>query len=144
MLLGTQRVNELGHLEIGGCDAVRLAEEFGTPLYVMDEETVRLNCRRYKAAFEKRYPRNIICYAGKAFLTTAFCRIIEEEGLNLDVASHGELYTALRAGFPPDRINLHGNNKSREELEMAVRSRIGHVVVDNTLEIQMLGAIVRE
>ncbi len=144
MLLGTQRVNAKGHLEIGGCDVTRLAAEFGTPLYVMDEALIRRNCREFRAAFESRYPRNAVCYAGKAFLTTAFCRIIQEEGLNLDVASLGELYTALRAGFPPERINLHGNNKSREELEMAVRSRIGHVVVDNLLEIQMLAAVTRE
>src|SRR6185369_5004109 len=109
MLLGTQEVNASGHLEIGGCDTVRLAAEFGTPLYVMDEELVRSNCRAYKAAFESRYPRNTFCYAGKAFLTTAFAKIVEEEGLNLDVASLGELYVALKAGFPSDRINLHGN-----------------------------------
>jgi diaminopimelate decarboxylase len=138
MLLGTQRVNELGHLEIGGCDAVRLAQEFGTPLYVMDEDTVRTNSRRYKEAFEKRYPKNVICYAGKAFLTTAFCKIIEEEQLNLDVASLGELYCALQAGFPRERINLHGNNKSRAELDMALESGIGHIVVDSLLEVEKL------
>lgn len=144
MLLGTQRINQAGHLEIGGCDVTRLAAEFGTPLYVMDEALIRENCRAYRAAFEKRYPKNVICYAGKAFLTTAMCRIVEEEGLSLDVAALGELYTALRAGFPPTRINLHGNNKSRDELEMAVRRRVGHVVVDNFLEIEMLAAVTRE
>lgn len=144
MLLGTQRINEAGHLEIGGCDVTRLAAEFGTPLYIMDEALIRANCRAYRAAFEKRYPKNTICFAGKAFLTTAMCRIVEEEGLNLDVAALGELYVALQARFPRKRINLHGNNKSREELEMAVENRIGHVVVDNFLEIQMLAAITRE
>jgi diaminopimelate decarboxylase len=144
MLLGTQRVNELGHLEIGGCDAVRLAEEFGTPLYVMDEETVRANCRRYKAAFENRYPRNVICYAGKAFLTTAFCKIIEEEGLNLDVASLGELYCALQAGFPRERINLHGNNKSRAEIDMALENGVGHIVVDSLIEVEKLAEATNE
>jgi diaminopimelate decarboxylase len=144
MLLGTQCINHAGHLEVGGCDVTRLAAEFGTPLYVMDEELIRENCRAYRAAFEARYPKNTICYASKAFLTTAICRVIEEEGLNLDVASLGELYTALRAKFPKKRINLHGNNKSREELEMAVNSRIGHIVVDNFLEIQMLAAVTRE
>jgi len=143
MLLGTQRINAQGHLEIGNCDVTRLAAEFGTPLYVMDEALIRHNCRAYRAAFESRYPRNVICYAGKAFLTTAMCRIIEEEGLNLDVAALGELYTALQAGFPPARINLHGNNKSREELEMAVRAGIGHIVLDNFLEIQMLAEVAR-
>jgi diaminopimelate decarboxylase len=141
MLLGTQRINEQGHLEVGGCDTVRLAAEFGTPLYVMDEALIRQNCRDYRTAFERRYPRNVICYASKAFLTKAFCAIVEEEGLNLDVASLGELYTALSAGFPPERINLHGNNKSREELETAVRARVGHVVIDHLQEIDQLAAV---
>jgi diaminopimelate decarboxylase len=144
MLLGTQRINGAGHLEIGGCDVTRLAAEFGTPLYVMDEALIRRNCREYRAAFERRYPKNVICYAGKAFLTTAMCRIVEEEGLNLDVASLGELYTALHAGFPPRRINLHGNNKSREELELAVSRHVGHVVIDSLLEIQTLATVTRE
>jgi len=141
MLLGTQRINESGNLEIGGCDATRLAAEFGTPLYVMDEDQVRRNCREYRIAFESRYPNTSLCYAGKAFLTLAFCRVIEEEGLNLDVASLGELYLALEAGFPVDRISLHGNNKSREELEMAVKSGIGHIIVDNFREIGMLDSV---
>lgn len=140
MLLGTQTVNAQGHLEIGGCDATRLAAEFGTPLYVVDEALVRANCRGYRAAFEKRYPHNRVCYASKAFLTPALCRIIEQEGLDLDVAAGGELYTALRAGFPSRRIHFHGNNKSIEEIEMAVARRVGDVIVDNTLEIERLGA----
>jgi len=144
MLLGTQRINEIGNLEIGGCDATRLAAEFGTPLYVMDESLIRENCRVYKAAFESRYPRNVVCFASKAFLTLAMCRIIEDEGLHLDVASLGELYVALQAGFPPERINLHGNNKSREELATALRTGIGHIVIDNFLEIQMLSVLTRE
>ena len=97
----------------------------------MDEALIRGNCRRYRAAFDARYPRNAVCFAGKSFLTMAMCRIIDEEGLCLDVASQGELYVALRSGFPARRINLHGNNKSREELEMAVARRVGHVVIDN-------------
>lgn len=144
MLLGTQEINAAGNLEIGGCDVTRLAAEFGTPLYVMDEALIRENCRAYRAAFESRYPKNVICYASKAFLTMAICRIIDEEGLNIDVASLGELHVALRSGFPKKRINLHGNNKSREELEMAVKSRIGHVVIDNLQEIENLAAVCRE
>src|ERR1051325_8970574 len=116
MLLGTQQVNPLGHLEIGGCDTTRLAAEFGTPLYVMDEALIRENCRAYRHAFESRYPRNTICYASKAFQTSAICRIVEQEGLNIDVASLGELYVVLRTGFPRERINLHGNFKGRAEL----------------------------
>lgn len=138
MLLGTQTINAQGHLEIGGCDATRLAAEFGTPLYVIDEALIRANCRGYRAAFEKRYPRNTVCYASKAFLTPALCRIMEEEGLDLDVAAGGELYTALRAGFPARRIHFHGNNKSLEEIEMAVARRVGEVIVDNMLEIERL------
>src|SRR5579872_329818 len=143
MLLGTQRINAEGHLEVGGCDAVRLAREFGTPLYVMDEAAIRANCRAYKAAFEKRYPRNEIYYASKAFLTFAMAAIVAEEGLSMDVASLGELHVALEAGFPARRLALHGNNKSREELERAVAAKIGHIVVDNLFEIEMLADVVR-
>ncbi len=143
MLLGTQQIGPDGHLEIGGCDTVRLAHEFGTPLYVIDEALVRKNCRRYKAAFAARYPHNEIYYAGKAFLTSAMAAIIAEEGLALDVASLGELYVALQAGFPAQRLALHGNNKSADELEMAVDARVGHIVVDNFYELDMLAEIVR-
>jgi len=144
MLLGTQRINAEGHLEIGGCDTVRLAAEFGTPLYVMDEAAIRANCRQYRAAFAARYPRNEIYYASKAFLTSAICGLIAQEGLSMDVASLGELYVALQAGFPAERLALHGNNKSRSELELAVQNRIGHIVVDNFYELEMLGQVVRD
>ena len=110
----------------------------------MDEAAIRANCRNYKAAFDALYPSNEICYASKAFLTMAMARLIAQEGLSMDVASLGELYTALKAGFPAERLSLHGNNKSREELELAVTSGIGHVIVDNFHEIEMLGEIVRE
>ncbi len=138
MLLGSQRINEHGHLEIGGCDTLDLVHQFGTPLYVMDESAIRDACRRYRAAFESRYQRNVIHYAGKAFLCLAMCRIIEQEGLGLDVAALGELHTAIEAGFPMSRVNLHGNNKSREELELAVRHRVGHITIDNEREIETL------
>ena len=143
MLLGTQQVNAQGHLEIGGCDTTQIAAEFGTPLYVMDEAAIRANCRDYKAAFASRYPSNEICYASKAFLTMAMARLIAQEGLSMDVASLGELYTALKAGFPVERLSLHGNNKSHEELELAVENGIGHVVLDNFDEIARLGRIVQ-
>lgn len=138
MLLGTQRINERGHLEIGGCDTVDLARRFGTPLYVMDETAIREACRAYRRAFEERYPRNLIHYAGKAFLCMAMCRVAYQEGLGLDVASGGELLTALRASFPPERINLHGNNKSEEELMLALRAGVGHITLDNFEEIDAL------
>ena len=144
MLLGTQRVNEKGHLEVGGCDTVALAKEFGTPLYVMDEQTVRSNCRGYKAAFASRYPKNHISYASKAFLNQSVCKVIEQESFNLDVASAGELYTAIKADFPMDRTLLHGNNKSLDELRMAVEAGVGRVVVDNVQELRQLATIAQE
>ncbi len=138
MLLGTQRVNARGHLEIGGCDAVELAETFGTPLYVMDEQAIRDNCRRYKAAFAARYPKNEISFASKAFLNMAICGLMAQEGVGLDVASAGELYTAIRAKFPVERLLLHGNNKSVQELQMALDYGVGRVVVDNFQELRAL------
>jgi diaminopimelate decarboxylase len=138
MLLGTQRVNRDGHLEIGGCDVTELAAEFGTPLYVMDEAAIRQNCRSYLKAFRDRYPKVEVSYASKAFLCLAMCPIIEEEGLNLDVASGGELYTALQGGFPRERIALHGNNKSADELQMAIDACVGRIVVDNFYELELL------
>lgn len=145
MLLGTQRVNDAGHLEIGGCDTVDLARRFGTPLYVVDEAFLRENCRRYRAAFETRYPgQSEVSYAGKAFLVTAMARLIEEEGLSLDVASGGELYTALRARFPAERILLHGNNKSDDELRLALDAGVGRIVVDNFFELRRLQNLAEE
>lgn len=144
LLLGTQRVNEAGHLEIGGVDAVQLAVDFGTPLYVMDEVALRTRCREYLAAFRSRYPRVEVSFAGKAFLCSGICPVIRQEGLRLDVASGGELYTALKAGFPADRISLHGNNKSLEELEMALNAGVGHIIVDNFLELGRLAEMTRE
>ena len=143
MLLGSQRVNARGHLEIGGCDTTDLAREFGTPLYVMDEGQIRDNCRRYKAAFDARYPKNDVSFASKAFLNMAICKVIEQEGLSLDVASAGELYTAIQADFPPERILLHGNNKSLRELEMALEYGVGRVVVDNLPELRQLAALAK-
>ncbi len=140
MLLGSQRINAQGHLEIAGCDTLDLAREFGTPLYVMDEGIIRDNCRRYKAAFAERYPKNDISFASKAFLNTAICKVIQSEGLSLDVASAGELYTAVKADFPMDRVLLHGNNKSDAELQMALDYGIGHVVVDSLPELRRLSA----
>jgi diaminopimelate decarboxylase len=143
MLLGTQRVNARGHLEIGGCDAVELAHQFGTPLYVMDEQAIRENCRRYKAAFEARYPKNDISFASKAYLNLAICKLVQQEGVGLDVASAGELYTAIRADFPAEHILFHGNNKSEAELAMALDYGVGRVVVDNFLELRQLAALAK-
>lgn len=129
------KVNEEGRLLVGGLDAVRLAHEHGTPLYVFDEAVIRGRCREFRAAMGDA---GDVAYAGKAFLCQAIVRIIDEEGLSLDVVSGGELYTALQAGFPADRIVLHGNNKSDEELRAALEAGVGRVVVDNFHEIDRL------
>lgn len=144
MLLGTQKVNAAGHLEIGSCDTIDLAREFGTPLYVMDEAAVRANCRAFRSAFAEAWRDCEVTYAGKAFLPMAMCRLIDEEGLGLDVASAGELYTALKASFPADRISVHGNNKSAEELRMAVDAGVVRIVVDNLMELELLRGIARK
>lgn len=141
MMLGTQRINAAGHLEIGCVDTVELAREFGTPLYVMDEAAIRKNARDFQAAFRARYPRVKVSFAGKAFLCKGICKLIEQEGLSLDVASGGELYTALQAGFPAEKITVHGNNKSDEELQMALDAQVGHIVIDNFYEIDRLTAM---
>lgn len=132
-------VNEKGNLTIGGCDTIDLAREFGTPLYVMDEKTIRDNCRAFKNAIEKHYNgHGRVIYAGKAFTCKEMCRIVNEEGLGLDVVSAGEIYTALKAGFPAERMYFHGNNKSSEELEFAIENLVGRVVVDNLTELNYL------
>lgn len=123
---------------------MELAARFGTPLYVLDEEFIRQRMREYLTAFQSRYPRVAIAFAGKAFLTLAMARIVEQEGLHLDVASEGELYTALKAEFPVERIVFHGNNKSARELEMALDAGVGLIVVDNLLEIDRLVKLTAE
>lgn len=143
-LHGTQVMNQQGHLEIGGCDTVELASQFGTPLYIMDEAHIREICRQYHSSFVKGMENTEVVYASKAFLTLAMCRIIEEEGLGLDVVSGGELYTALQAEFTPKNIYFHGNNKSREELSMALNAEVGRIVVDNFYEMSLLNDLARE
>lgn len=143
-LLGTQQINEAGHLEIGGCDTIELAATYGTPLIVMDEAHIRGQMRAMKAAFEQQGVNTHITYASKAFPCLAIARIAAQEGLWIDVASAGELLTALRANFPVERIIFHGNNKSADELEMAVRAGIGRVIVDNEAELDLLDRIAAE
>ncbi|MEW4370353.1 diaminopimelate decarboxylase [Paenibacillus kandeliae] len=140
-LHGTSTINEQGHLQIGGCDTLELKEQYGTPLYIMDEQLIRQRCREYMDAFRATGMQFQVAYASKAFCTMAICRIVEEEGLSLDVVSEGELHTALEAGFPAARIHFHGNNKTPDELEMALDANIGCFVVDNFIELQMLNAI---
>ncbi|MGB9679941.1 MAG: diaminopimelate decarboxylase [Thermoanaerobacteraceae bacterium] len=141
MFHGTMKINSKGHLEIGGCDTVALANKYKTPLYVIDEELLRQNCRNFYNGFKKGYKNNEVIYASKAFMTIAICKIIEEEGLGLDIVSGGELYTALKADFPTERIYFHGNNKSKEELIMALENNIGCIIVDNWHELNMLNEI---
>lgn len=143
-LHGTSRINDNGHLEIGGVDAVQLREQFGTPLYVVDEELIRRRCREFIGAFKSSGLKFQVAYASKAFCTMAMCRIVDEEGLSLDVVSDGELYTALQAGFPPERIHFHGNNKTPREIDMALEAGIGCFVVDNFVELELLNAMAGE
>lgn len=132
-------VNELGHLTVSGCDTVELATRFGTPLYVMDEATIRRACRLYRTSFERYYEgKGCAFYASKALCCKALCRIMAEEGLGLDVVSYGEFYTALCAGFPASKIHFHGNNKADEEIRFALEHGMGRFVVDNLSEMERL------
>jgi len=137
-LYGTMEINDEGHLQIGGCDTIQLAKEYGTPLYVYDVALIRERARAFKTTFEKLNVQSQVAYASKAFSSIAMIELIKEEGLSLDVVSGGELYTAIKAGFPGQKIHFHGNNKSPEELKMALQYNIGCFVVDNFYELEML------
>lgn len=135
---GTAKINSRRHLEIGGVDTVELAEKYGTPLYVYDVALIRERARGFKTTFDNLGIKAQVAYASKAFSTVAMVQLVHEEGLSLDVVSGGELYTALAADFPTDKIHFHGNNKSVEELEMALEHQIGCIVVDNFFELEQL------
>lgn len=136
------KINAAGHLEIGGCDTIDLVEKYGTPLYVMDEMVIRNNCRVYKKALDKYYDgKGLVLYASKAFCTIAACKIANQEGLGLDVVSGGELYTAIKADFPMDKVYFHGNNKTIDELEMGIENNVGRFVVDNETELHNIEKI---
>jgi diaminopimelate decarboxylase len=130
------RVNERGRLEIAGCDLVELAAELGTPAYVYAEDDMRARARAYREAFERRSADFEVLFASKSLPCTAAYRLFAEEGLSVDVASGGELHMALRAGFDPARIHMHGNNKSDEEILLAARSGVGHLILDSLDEIE--------
>ncbi|WP_324670299.1 diaminopimelate decarboxylase [Geochorda subterranea] len=132
-------VNRDGHLSLGGCDALELAERWGTPLYVVDEQAVRQRCRRYRRALEALPGGGLAVYAAKAFWVGGMARIVAEEGLGADVSSETEVHLALAAGIPPERLVLHGNNKSPSEMELAVRVGVGRVVADSLWELERLG-----
>ncbi|PZD93475.1 diaminopimelate decarboxylase [Paenibacillus sambharensis] len=140
-LHGTSKINAAGHLEIGGCDVKDLAAEFGTPLYIVDEALVRQRAREYVEAFRASGLKFQVAYASKAFCVMAMCAIAEQEDMSLDVVSEGELYTALQAGFPAQRIHFHGNNKTPDEINMALDAGIGCFVVDNFVELHLLNAL---
>ncbi|UWU49888.1 diaminopimelate decarboxylase [Limnospira platensis C1] len=134
----TAKVNHQDHLEIGGCDVAEMVSQFGSPLYILDEVTLRTACRQYREAWAKYYPgESLILYASKAWNCLAICAIVASEGLGTDVVSGGELYTAKTAGVSPDKIYLHGNNKSRSELELAISTGCT-VVADNWLDLTNL------
>jgi len=136
-----QSVDAQGHLNVGGCGLSQLAEEYGTPLYVLDLEQVRERMSRYLSVFRARYPRSQVAYAGKAFLCAGFCPLIAETNLHLDVSTEGEFRTALAGGFPAEKLIFHGSNKSREELILALDHRVGRVMVDNFLELDLLTSL---
>ena len=139
------QVNEAGHLTIGGCDTLELAKTYGTPLYVMDETTVRAALRGYRRSIEENYPNGgMVAYASKACSFKEIYRMAMEEGCGADVVSGGELYTAMQVGFPAERLYFHGNNKSEAELRMALDYGVGRIVVDNTEELHALSAIAGE
>lgn len=139
------QINEKGHLEIGGCDTVELAGEFGTPAYIYDENEIRKNCREFSESIKEHYDgRGMVLYASKAFCCKEMCRICDSEGLGLDVVSGGELHTALSAGFPAEKIYFHGNNKTAAELRQAVDSHVGRIVVDNIFELETLNKTAAE
>ncbi len=138
-------VNEKGHLTAGGVDTVELAQQYGTPLYVMDENLLVKNAQRYKNSIDKFYGGNgMVCYASKVFCCKEVCRIMNNEGIGLDVVSIGELYTAFKAGADFEKICFHGNNKTDEELEFAVDNKVGRIIVDNMFELERLDRIAGE
>jgi len=134
-------VNKQGHLLVGGCDVVDLAEEFGTPLYLFDEFTLRHKCREFKEEFGRHYPDTLVIYASKAVLTKALAVIFKEEDLGLDVVSGGELSIAQSVDFPMDKVYFHGNNKAPEELNLALDLGVGRIVVDNFYELELLNKL---
>lgn len=135
-------VNEKGHLTIGGADTVDIANMFGTPAYVMDEALIRKNCRLYLNSIKKACgSKGLALYASKAFSCVYICRLAAEEGMGLDVVSGGEIYTAVKADFPMERVYFHGNNKTADEIEFALKNNVGRFVVDNKYELELLNQL---
>ncbi|MEO0375572.1 MAG: diaminopimelate decarboxylase [Cyanobacteria bacterium P01_A01_bin.17] len=140
----TAMTSDQGTLTVGDCDVIDLVQQFGSPLYIVDEHTVRVACQQYRQAFEQFYPgESQVLYASKAWNCLAICALVASEGLGIDVVSGGELYTALQAGVDPAKLYLHGNNKSRDELRLAIANRCT-IIADNWLELDLLVELVQE
>lgn len=144
MLTGTMRINQKDHLEIGGVDTVKLADKYGTPIYIYDVARIKEQIQAFKSVFKERNVEAQVAYASKAFSCLALYQILAKQDVSLDVVSGGELYTAIKAGFPNEKIHFHGNNKSREEIEAALDYRIGCFVVDNFYELDLLNQLTRQ
>lgn len=144
LLPDTAIANEQGHLDVGGCDVVDLAAEFGTPLYIFDEATLRQTCADYRNEFSRCCGDTLVIYAAKVFLCRAMALIIKEEGLGIDVVSGGELAIARSVDFPAEKVYFHGNNKLREEIELAISWGVGRIVVDNLYELSLVNEVARE
>ena len=140
---GTE-VNKLGNLSVGGNDITSLASQYGTPLYVYDEPTIRTMARQFVSEFTSRYPNTKVAYASKAFLNISMAKIAEEENLELDVVSGGEIAVAAAAGFPTAKMHFHGNNKTPSELSESVNSGVETIVVDGFQELDLLNEIARD
>ena len=138
-------VNQDNHLVIGNFDTVELAREYGTPLYVLDEDLFRKTCREFKEAIDTYYDGNgLVLYANKALCTMHISKVTAEEGLGADVVSGGEIYTIHKAGFPMEKVFFHGNNKTRAEIELAINCGVGHLVVDNRFELDLINEVAKE
>lgn len=140
----TNQINQAGHLTIGGVDSLKLAKEYGTPLVVYDVSQIRNQIRAFKKVFEEEQVNYAVSYASKAFASIAMYQVANEEGAYTDVVSAGELYTAMKANFPMERVSFHGNNKSKEELEMAIKNHVGKIMIDNFYEIDLLRQVLEE
>lgn len=140
----TNQINQAGHLTIGGVDSLKLAKEYGTPLVVYDVSQIRNQIRAFKKVFEEEQVNYAVSYASKAFASIAMYQVANEEGAYTDVVSAGELYTAMKANFLMERVSFHGNNKSKEELEMAVKNHVGKIMIDNFYEINLLNQVLEE
>lgn len=143
-LFGTMKTDEKGILEIGGMNVFDIKKQFGTPLYIVDEKLLRETCRLFVDNFKSEDLETEVIYASKAFLNIGMAKLVNEENLSIDVVSGGELYTVLKANFPKEKIYMHGNNKTLEEINLAVDNNIGYMVIDNRQEIDQLEEVLKE